>query len=656
MSVEKSATKRRLGAIMFTDLVGYTSMSSRDESSALELLGELKGVLGSVFSSHEGRIVKTLGDGFLVEFGSAVEAVDCAVEVQRKMGSFNEGRERDEGVRVRIGIHVGDIVHSDGDVLGDAVNIASRVEPLAEPGGICITRQVVDQIAGKVKWQITPMGERTLRSLPGPMEVFKVLAQPAERAGRPGGILDPHRVAILPFSNLSPDPNDRYFADGMTEELISTVSKISGLNVISRASAMKYRDTTLPMDQVGRELRVGAILEGSVRKAGNKVRIAAQLLEVDMDRYVWSQSYDRDLTDILDVQEEIAKQVAEGLKLKLLNKDVQVLEKRSTSNAEAYTLYLKGRFYWGERTLEGTQKAVKYFEEAVRLDPKFASAYSGLADCYLIFADYGWMAPAAAGDRARDYALKALELDDSLAEAHASLGLMLVNHSWDFATGERELRKALELNPNYGQAFHWYGTTLMFQGRNEEALKLIEKAMELDPFSVILAQSRGVCLFRLGKLEEAFEQFSEVKKESPGLPSIDFWLSLVLSKQSRFVEAIEASKHEIAANGNEPGAKLDLAFIYTLAGNGDEAKRILDEVMALKDVYVSPTSLGIALLGLGKDDEAFGFLEKAATEHDSNLLYFRSLPPYEAFRKGARWQELERKIGLSSGPAVSSRT
>ena len=268
---------------MFTDVVGYTSMSSRDEATALGLLGRYRALLNSVFPKHEGMVVKTMGDGFLVEFASAVEAVDCAVEVLRVFGRFNANLADEQKVLVRIGIHVGDVVHSDGDVLGDAVNVASRVEPLAEPGGICVTRQVADQVEGKVRWPLAAMGARELRNLPNPIEVYSVGAEPTipEMERRPTS--DRRRIAILPFSNLSPDPNDRYFADGMTEELISTMSRIPSISVISRYSAMRYRDTSLPMKRVGGELGVGAILEGSVRKAGSRVRIAAQLLEVESD-------------------------------------------------------------------------------------------------------------------------------------------------------------------------------------------------------------------------------------------------------------------------------------------------------------------------------------------------------------------------------------
>jgi TolB-like protein/Tfp pilus assembly protein PilF len=533
------------------------------------------------------------------------------------------------------------------------VNVASRVEPLADPGGICVTRQVVDQIEGKVRWRVSSMGVRGLKNIPNPVEVFSVTSEAAPVAA-PRERSDHRRVAILPFANLSPDPNDRYFADGMTEELISTVSRIGELSVISRASAMRYRDTQLPMAQVGRELGVDAILEGSVRKAGNKVRIAAQLIQVDADKYVWSQSYDRDLTDVFGVQGEIAQQVAEGLKVQLLSKDKKRLGAKATENPEAYNLYLKGRFYWNERTEGGVKKAIKYFEEALKADPEFARAYTGLADCHLILADYGWMVPAKAGELAKEYATKALGIDPSLAEAHASLGLVWVNHYWDFAEGEKEYARAIELNPNYVSAYHWYSVMLMFSRRNEDSLKMMMHAARLDPYSLVIKQSLGVSMHALGRNEEAMQQFLEVTSESPNLPSVHYWMNHVLLAQGKYPEAIEEAKKEVEADNYDPSARLDLAFVLSEAGLKDEATKVFDEATGLKEKYVSPTSVGTVLFSLGRNVEALESLERALAERDSSLLYFRSVPAYAKFHSIPGWSEIERKMGLSARAQTSS--
>jgi adenylate cyclase len=646
-----SQGERRLGAIMFTDVVGFTSMSARDEARALDLLEKYRSMLESVFPKYGGRVVKTMGDGFLVEFASAVEAVNCAVAVQKGMKEFNALLPEGEKVMVRVGIHVGDVVHSGSDVLGDAVNVASRVQPLAEGGGICVTRQVADQVEGKVKWQLVSIGIKELRNVPNPVEIFAVGVEGAEPAVAAAQPHPERRIAILPFSNLSPDPNDRYFADGITEELISTVSKIGEVSVISRASAMRYRDTSLPIRQVGRELGVGAILEGSVRKAGNRVRISAQMIEVEADRYVWSQSYDRDLTDVLGVQGEIAEKVAEGLRVRLLSREKKELQARPTESPEAYNLYLKGRFHWNERTEEGVERAVRYFEEALKADPQFAKAYTGLADCYLILADYGWMVPSKAGELARQNSMKALSIDESLAEAHASLGLVNVNHTWDFWEGEKELKMAMELNPNYAPAFHWYSVLLNFQGRHEESLDFIRRALAVDPFSLVVRQSLGVTLMMLGRHKEALELFSKVESENPRLPSVHYWKSVLGTELSNQQLAMEEARKEVECDNFDPSAKLDLAFACSEAGEKAEATKILDEVLKVRDAYVSPCSLGLVMLSLGRQAEGARWLGRALEEHDSALLYFVSVPAYRRCLSTPEGREVGRRIGIRSGPS-----
>src|SRR3989475_967201 len=374
---------------MFTDLVGYSSMTSLDEGQALKLLDDHKSLLRPIFQKYQGTVVKTMGDGFLVEFASAVEAVNCAVQAQDSMREANERCGQNEKVLVRIGIHVGDVVHSGGDILGDAVNVAARLQPMASAGGICVTRQVVDQVQGRVRYKMAKQGVRELKNIRHPVELYTVeVPKGLTESEEPS--LDPRRIAILPFANLSADPNDKYFADGMTEELISTVSRIGELSVISRTSVMRYKDTVMPIADISRELSAGTLLEGSVRKAGNKVRITTQLIDAKDDKHLWVQSYDRDLTDIFAVQGDIAERVAAALKVKLLSKEKDALDQKPTGSPESYSLYLKGRYFWNERTREGVKKAIRYFEEAVRLDPNFALAYSGLADRYLIEEDRGW--------------------------------------------------------------------------------------------------------------------------------------------------------------------------------------------------------------------------------------------------------------------------
>ncbi len=635
---------------MFTDVVGYSTISEKDENLALHLLDEHRRLLQSVFPKFGGDVVKTMGDGFLVEFASAVKAVECAVEVQREMRRLNSTRKPNEKVLLRVGVHVGDIVHTQGDILGDAVNVAARVESLAEPGGICVTRQVVDQVKRKVGCQMVKVGLRELKNIRTPVEVYRIVL-PQEMAPQSGGsVLDRRRIAILPLANLSADPNDRYFTDGMTEELISTVSKIKELSVISRTSIMRYRDTAVSIGQIGEELGVGTVLEGSVRKSGNRLRIAAQLIEVEGDRHVWSQSYDRDLTDVFAIQSDIAEQVAKALEVQLLSKEKASIEKKATKDLEAYTLYLKGRYYWNERSEDGNKRATKHFEEAIKADPSFAMAYSGLADCYIIFSNRGWMSPAQAAPLAKANAMKALELDNSLAEAHASLGLIQSNFFWDLDASQRELRRALELNPNYAIAYHWLSIVLEFVKKYEEAFEIEKRGKALDPYSRVISYGIGSCLLYLRRTEEAIEQYKKVIDLNPDFAPVYSGLSRAYLTLSKYNEAIEAAKKAVELDRASSEMKLELVEVYAASGQREMARKLLDEVLtSAKKAYTSPTSVGIALFHLGRKDEALKWLEEAYEERDSGLLYFRSFPWLEEYRSDPRWLEIERKMGLSKG-------
>jgi TolB-like protein/class 3 adenylate cyclase/Tfp pilus assembly protein PilF len=642
--IKRSQERRRLGAIMFTDVVGYTSITEKDENSALRLLEEHRNLLTAIFPKYDGVVVKTIGDAFLVEFASAVEAVNCALETQKEMRQFNQSRNQNEKLMIKVAIHVGDIVHSAGDILGDAVNVAARVEPIAEPGGICVTRQVVDQVRGKVKCQMVSLGTRELKNIRNPVELYKVV--PSITSNLEKGVLDPRRVAVLPLTNMSPDPNDKYFADGMTEELISTISRIGELSVISRTSVMKFKDTALSIGQIAQELSAGSLLEGSIRKSGNRVRVTVQLIQAESDRHLWSQSYDRDMTDVFAIQGDIAEQVAEALKVQLLSKEKQSIEKKATESPEAFTLYLKGRYYWNERTTAGVEKAIKYFEEAVKIDPNFAMAYSGLADAYLIMADYGWMDPSEAGSLAKVYAAKAVEIDDTLAEAHASLGLTLLNHSWDFNSAERELKRAIELRPNYPAAYHWYAILLAFLNKYEEALVMSDRANTLDPYSRVVNMSRGANLYYLGRYDQALEQLSRVIDSNPDFAAPHFWKSVVYAQMDKFEDSIKEGEKAVELDNGSAHMKLNLAWIYARARDKESATKLMNEVTSDKLSYVSPASLAQVKLALGDKDEGFAFLERARQSRDTSLLYLRGSPNFVEYQSDPRWLAIEKKMGL----------
>ena len=631
---------------MFTDMVGYTSLTQKDEAMALQLLETQRRLIRPRLESHGGKEVKTIGDAFLVEFGSALEAVRCAYEIQESIRDSKRDRRSDAEFAVRIGIHVGDVVHREGDIYGDAVNVASRIEPLSRPGGICLTRQVYDQVRNKLELPLLSLGPRELKNVAEPVEVFRVVL-PWERDVEETPSPDVRRLAVLPFLNISPDAGDAYFADGMTEELISTLSKIRELSVISRTSAMRYRDRAEPVSTIGKELHVRTILEGSVRKAGNRLRVSVQMIDATEDRHIWAEDYDRELQDVFVVQSDIAQRVAQVLKVQLLSGEKTDIARRPTENPEAYGLYLKGRYFWNERTRAGADKAIKYFEEATKKDPSFALAYAGLADCYVIAPNYGWQTPSEANPNALLFASKAIELDPRLAEPHAALGLMRAKAEFKWNEGEEELKKAMDLKPSYATAYHWNSLIERWKRDFERSYELIRRAQELDPASVMIGTNVGEVLMVMGRVKEAVEQLEHVDESTPDHPFVHMELAWALFLDSQVDRAIEKMRRAVDLSGGDPYFKAELASFLGFAGMKDEANRIIGELEALpKSTYLSEGAMAMALFGVGRTDEGFEWLDRAFEKRSDVMLDFAFRPWFSEARKDQRWVSLKQRLGL----------
>ncbi|UCF09324.1 MAG: hypothetical protein JSW65_04475 [Candidatus Bipolaricaulota bacterium] len=484
---------RRLAAVMVTDIVGFTRLTQEDERRALSVLSAHQALLRPVFEQHNGREVRITGDGFVVEFVSALDAVHCAVAVQTALREAPLAPTQ-ERVSVRIGLHVGEVVETDEDLLGDAVDVAIAVEPLAPTGGICLTRQVYEQVWNKLDAPPQRHGDHHIAGYPAPVQLF-TLPLPSDADGTERGVaLEPLRVAVLPLGNISPDPGDRYLADGLTEEIIHTLAKISELRLIAHTSVGKYRDASRGVAEIGRELGVGTLLTGSVRVADKRLRITLQMVDVATEESTWSEAYDRTLEDVFAIQTEIAHRVADALRVHLLPEEEQEIAKEPTSSLEAYTEYLKGRYYWNTWEEESLQRAVEHFQQAIQSDARLALAHSGLADTYSLMAHLGFLPAEEAYRKAKTAAQEALVLDDSLAEAHTSLAVLHIVFDGDGARAEEELRRAIDLNPSCALAHHWYAVLLAATGRAAESERARELALELDPDAPVFNAAMGQLL------------------------------------------------------------------------------------------------------------------------------------------------------------------
>ncbi|MDP1675260.1 MAG: protein kinase [Bacteroidota bacterium] len=462
-------------------------------------------------------------------------------------------------------------------------------------------------------------------------------------------VQDHYRIAVLPFSNISPNAEDEYFADGMTEELISTLSRIQDLRVIARTSIMQYKGVKKSIVEIARELNVKAVIEGSVRKAGNKLRITVQLIDAISQEHLWSEDYDRDLTDIFMIQADVAQKVAEATQVQLQTNEKQQIGKSGTANSEAYTLYLQGRFYFNKRTPPDLLQSLKYFKSAAQKDQQYALAYAGIADVYTILANYYILPPAETYIKAKEAALKALELDETLGEAHASLAFVLMHFDWDWKNAEKEFIRAIELKPSYVFAQSWYAYFLTVSGRFNEAVILRKRVQKLDPFSVILSAEIGLTLYFTRSYDETIEQYQATLKLDPSFYAAYIPLGAALLHSQRIDEAIVAFKKGKIFSLNHPIASAALAYGYAVTGKKEEALKIVNELkkMSMKS-FVSPYWIGIIYVGLGDQNAAFEWFEKGIKVHDGSMILLKVEPILDSIRSDARFTNLLAKVGLNN--------
>lgn len=500
--------QRRLAAILCTDVVGYSRLMETNEAGTLDRLKALRRhVIDPKIAQFGGRIVKLMGDGMLAEFPSVIDAVQCAVELQRATADHEASTSEDSRIRCRIGVNLGDMIVDDDDLYGDGVNIAARLQELAEPGGISISGKVQQEVQGKLDVTFDDTGEQQVKNIARPVRVWRWLpADPVEvRApGEPLALPDSPSIAVLPFANLSGDPEQEYFSDGLSEDIITDLSKIAGLFVIGRNSALAYKGKSPNARQVSRDLGVRHILEGSVRKSANRVRITAQLIDGRTGGHVWAERYDRVLEDIFAVQDELTREIVSALQVRLTRHERRNIERRGTNSLEAYDWYLRGRELIWRMDRDAATRARPMLERAIEVDPGFAAAYATLSMLSTLEYINRWSdAPQCAAELSRELAHKALQLDESDPLPHIAMALGAM---WQREHGRSiaEIERAIALEPNSAMAFSVYASALHYAGRSEEALDKIEAAMRLDPhYPDLWLHFLGQIYFMLERYEDA---------------------------------------------------------------------------------------------------------------------------------------------------------
>ena len=453
-------------------------------------------------------------------------------------------------------------------------------------------------------------------------------------------------IAVLPFENLSGNPENAYFTDGIQEEILMRLAKIADLKVVSRTSTVRYKRSPGSLREIATQLGVANVLEGSVQRSADRVHVNVQLIKAASDTHLWAEAYDRKLTDIFAVESEIAKTIADTLQAELTGSERNAIAARPTENTEAYQLYLKGRFFWNKRTGQNLNKAADYFNQAIRTDPNYALAYVGLADAYVLMPFYGAGTPQDCYPKAKAAAKKALELDDTLTEAHASLAYVLHVCDLDFDGSTREFQRAIELNPNYATAHHWYGIELLASlGRFNEAIREVKRGLELDPLSLPINGGLGRTYYFARRYDEAIEQLRKTSEMDPGFYYAHWNLGSALAAKGAIGAAIEEYQKARALD-DDPFVLGLLGHAYASSGNKIEAEKILNQLKELsKERYVSAYSFALVYLGLGNKEEALHWLEKSYQDRTGNdLVYFRVEPLLDPLRGEPRFEELVTKV------------
>ncbi|MSU36428.1 MAG: adenylate/guanylate cyclase domain-containing protein [Pedosphaera sp.] len=644
--------QRKLAAIMFTDMVDYNALSQRNEALALELLEEHRRVVRGLLSKHGGREVKTTGDGFLLEFPSALAAVLGALEIQNALHERNQVSPTERQLRIRIGIHVGDVVMKDGDIHGDGVNIAARMEPLAAAGGICISNAVHEQVRNKVSQPMAALGPAELKNIelailvhrvvmpwegavpaavklrkPSPMKpggralavgLTAVLVLFAAIAWWPKATGRIRSLAVKPLDDFSGDTNNAYLSDGMIEALCAALGNVSALRVPGRSSVMRYKGGHKSISEMAKELDVEAVVEGSIQRAGTRAMITVQLIEAATDRHLWATNYQRELSDFFTVQNEVAQAIAREINIRLSPQDQTRLANAPSSKPEIIEAYLRGRWQLDRRTVAGFTNAIALFVKVIELDSNYAPGYAGLASAYAVQPFLIAVPGTNAAVRAKLFAEKTLRFDPNSAEALSALGFVQMWADRDWAAAEVSFKKAINSNPHFSQAYYFYANLLARRGRFSEALGVNQRAITLEPNVEVFQMLHGLIYCWSGDRKRGIEFTEAAARSFPDYRLLTRSLAMEFIAHGDFERAITLL--------NVPGHEADdlwqafLGVAYAHAGRREEGERILQRLQGdAASRYVVPITLMMLHASLGEMDRAFEITSRLSPVRRCNL-------------------------------------
>jgi adenylate cyclase len=527
-------------------------MGANEEDTHKRLRALFREVVDPTVKDHRGRIVKNTGDGMLVEFPSVVDAVRCAVEVQRKMARHNADVPTERRIEFRVGINLGDVIAEGGDIFGDGVNVAARLEALAEPGGTCVSRVVRDQVRDKLDYTFEDLGEQQVKNIARPVRVYRVCEaadrSPSVAVSQALPLPDKPSVAVLPFTNMSADPEQEFFADGVAEDVITALSRYPSLFVIARNSSFTYKGRAVNVKEIGRELGVRYVLEGSLRRAGSRIRVTAQLVEAETGKHVWAERYDRDLADIFALQDEITEAVTIAIAPAIAQAEQQRAMRKPPENLDAWAAYQRGLWHVSKFTVDDNALAQKFFQQAIDLDRTFSGAFGGLAMAQTQAAEFQTRGLAETLSSAEALTRRAVSLDGADAEARSLLGTALWRRG-DYEGALAEAERALATTPNLARAHHTLGAALIFSGRPKEGVAALRTCIRLDPRAPILApclNQVALGLYFSREYEAAVEAAKLAIRSYPAVSSFYRWLAAALGQLGRTAEAKEALEKAIA--------------------------------------------------------------------------------------------------------------